>query len=182
MFSNQLEDKKDKDGKLTAYNRSYVGFANTDPAKLYDFKFTVNEDTGVQKTRTVSRGYEVSEEYPEGPHRVFLVCKDKDAGRDDLAAGRVGKGAEGDVYECRIAVMHGHPNLCTCPCGAAKKHVCVHVETLSKIVAEGQIPDPRESGCDSQSTPSARIEEPEVPEHLSHLADRSWMDTVEASF
>ena len=138
IASNTLANRSNTTGRSYSYVQCF------DPSELQDGVLTVTEDTGKRIKRTVSRGYLVSEQRPEGPFRVFLLVKDSDAGRADLAAGRAGAARVGDVYECRVA---SNVTKCNCFAGATGK-VCLHAEAMADLVANGSIPDPRESGSD----------------------------------
>lgn len=132
----------------TSDRRSYVYLPSYNSEDLHDGKVTINEDTGVRVCRTVSRSYLIQEQSPLGPYRVFMIVKDDDAGRRDLAAGRSGENRIGEVYECRIPVFPGTLPTCTCKAGQVKRSQCLHQESLSELVATGNLPDPRESGMD----------------------------------
>jgi len=128
--------------------RSYVYLPSHNAEDLHNGKITINEDTGTRVCRTVSRSYLIQEQSPLGPYRVFLVVKDDDAGRADLAAGKAGANRIGEVYECRIPVFPGTLPTCTCKAGQVKRSTCLHMDSLSELVASGNLPDPRESGID----------------------------------
>jgi len=133
--------------RKTTTSRSYAYLVCTNPTEIQDGTLTVNEDTGVRVRRTTTRSYLISEQTPQGPHRVFLIVKDSDQGRADLKAGIAGRNRVGEVYECRVAVRAGHPTLCTCKAGSCGMS-CVHAESLSDLVANGSIPSPLDSGCE----------------------------------
>jgi hypothetical protein len=124
-------------------NCAYI--PNIDPAELHDGILSVSEVTGVRVRRTVTREYLVQEQYGIGGDRVFLVAKNSDQGREDLAAGRAGISRIGEVYECRIPFV-GEPS-CTCAGGRVHGH-CVHASGLSSVIEAGQLPDSHESGSD----------------------------------
>lgn len=118
-------------------DRSYTFVAASDPTQLHDGAFTVYEKTGVVVRRTVRRTYLIQEQPPVGIHRVFLVVKDDDRGRDDLAAGISGVCRVGDVYECRVPVFPGTLATCTCKAGQVKHVQCLHSEVLCELVTTG---------------------------------------------
>ena len=135
MFTNTLPARKN------TLQRSYSYQTSTNPTDLHDGVLTVTETTS---KRTTTRGYLIQEQTPCGFQRVFLIVKDSDEGRVDLAAGRAGIDRIGDTYECRVAGKHAS---CTCKAGLCGM-VCVHGEALSDLVANGSIPHPLNSGCE----------------------------------